>query len=371
MSYLVAGLIAPLAAHAVTVTTVYEFKGGTDASVPNGTLLYEAGMLYGVSLRGGAAGNGTVFSVNAATGAEQVLYSFKGGTDGAAPYGALIFLGGKLYGTTSLGGANGDGTVFSVNIKTGAETLLHSFAGSPDGKQPVAGLSYHNGMLYGTTQLGGQSPNGGFGTVFAINPTTGSEQVLYSFFQDGFYPESPVTPLNGSLYGTTISSFSGVQAGTVYKLDLATNAETTVYDFTGKLDGAAPVGGLIYTNGLLYGTTSCLGHSCQTGVYGTVFDINPGTNVLTTLHDFNGLYDGTAPITRLLAYEHTILGISSGTAEGASGTGTVDATLFAVPEAYAGLVTLYTFPGNLSTGLRYDNGAFYGTTSGAVFKLTL
>ena len=41
------------------------------------------------------------------------LYDFTGGSDGAAPYSNLVMdASGNLYGTTSAGGANGDGTVF-------------------------------------------------------------------------------------------------------------------------------------------------------------------------------------------------------------------------------------------------------------------
>jgi uncharacterized repeat protein (TIGR03803 family) len=357
------GLLAPLAAHAVTVTTLYQFKGGTDASEPNGTLLYEAGLLYGVSLRGGATGNGTVFSINAATGVEQVLYSFKGGADGAAPYGALVLVGERLFGTTSQGGAHGDGAVFVISIKTGAERLVHSFGGQPDGREPVAGLSYNGGMLYGTTEFGGVN-NGG--TVFSVSPITGTEQVLHSFgSNDGFYPESPVTPVDGNLYGTTIYG-GNPDEGTVFKLNVATKTATVLYSFMGKQDGAAPVGGLIYTNGLLYGTTTCMDF-CQTGVYGTAFNLNPTTGALTTLHEFDNLGDGSSPTTRLLAYHGAILGMASGM--GTNGFG--DATMFAMPDAYTGLITLYTFPEESNTGLRYVNGAFYGTTLGYVFKLTL
>ena len=42
---------------------------------------------------------------------ETVLHSFQG-TDGSAPTAALIDMHGKLYGTTSSGGASASGTVF-------------------------------------------------------------------------------------------------------------------------------------------------------------------------------------------------------------------------------------------------------------------
>jgi uncharacterized repeat protein (TIGR03803 family) len=43
----------------------------------------------------------------------------------------LIAVKGKLYGTTGSGGsANNGGTVFSIDLKTGAESVVYSFAGN-------------------------------------------------------------------------------------------------------------------------------------------------------------------------------------------------------------------------------------------------
>jgi uncharacterized repeat protein (TIGR03803 family) len=46
-------------------------------------------------------------------GVEKVVHSFDV-TDGEYPYDGLVALGGKLYGTTSGGGAHAKGTVFEV-----------------------------------------------------------------------------------------------------------------------------------------------------------------------------------------------------------------------------------------------------------------
>ncbi|HEY1429942.1 MAG TPA: choice-of-anchor tandem repeat GloVer-containing protein, partial [Candidatus Tumulicola sp.] len=64
---------------------------------------------------------------------------------------------GNLYGTTSQGGAvdaNGNGTIYRLDT-AGKEKVLHSFAGSPDGQFPQAGLTAVKGVLYGTTPNGG------------------------------------------------------------------------------------------------------------------------------------------------------------------------------------------------------------------------
>jgi uncharacterized repeat protein (TIGR03803 family) len=74
---------------------------------------------------------------------------------------------GALYGTTSLGGANGKGTVFKVST-SGNESVLYSFAGQPDAASPAASLIHVNGKLYGTTPVGGTINNG---TVFEVCST--------------------------------------------------------------------------------------------------------------------------------------------------------------------------------------------------------
>ena len=63
--------------------------------------------------RGVGFGCGTIFEISS-SGKETILHRFQGGTDGADPVAGLLELKGKLYGTTEEGGANGDGTVFSL-----------------------------------------------------------------------------------------------------------------------------------------------------------------------------------------------------------------------------------------------------------------
>ena len=108
-----------------------------------------------------------MFSVDLNTGVETVLYSFckMGCADGAEPFGGLIDVKGTLYGTTSGGGANGRGTVFSFDPSTGAEKVLYSFIGGADGAYPQGGLIDVSGTLYGTTTMGGAYSKG---TVFAL-----------------------------------------------------------------------------------------------------------------------------------------------------------------------------------------------------------
>jgi uncharacterized repeat protein (TIGR03803 family) len=133
---------------AQTETVLHSFGAPPDGGNPEAGVIFDsAGNLYGTTIAGGASGGassacppvfqldsgcGSVFKVDAA-GNETVLYSFTGGTDGKQPWAGVIQdSAGNLYGTTQLGGAHGLGVVFKVDA-TGHETVLHSFAGSPDG----------------------------------------------------------------------------------------------------------------------------------------------------------------------------------------------------------------------------------------------
>jgi uncharacterized repeat protein (TIGR03803 family) len=79
--------------------------------------------LYGLTTLGGAHGDGVLFSIDTNGNSYTDLWDFNG-TDGAVPYGTLIPSGKVLYGMTSAGGANGDGVVFRIeNIDLGVNNL--------------------------------------------------------------------------------------------------------------------------------------------------------------------------------------------------------------------------------------------------------
>src|SRR5271155_2101682 len=75
----------------------------------------------------------------------KVLHRFLG-PDGANPSAGLISANGLLYGTTAYGGPSGDGTVFSIDPASGAETVLYSFS-LPDGAVPKGSLVYYRSLL--------------------------------------------------------------------------------------------------------------------------------------------------------------------------------------------------------------------------------
>ena len=204
-------------------TLLYGFTGKSDGGRPLAGLTRDsAGNLYGTVSSGGADGYGGIFKLDTA-GKETVLYSFTGGSDGKNPNSPLLRdSSGNLY-STAPGGAANDGVVFKVD-PDGNLTVLHSFAGT-DGCYPLGNLAMDTGgNLYGATQEGGAYSDG---TVYQLN-TAGQLSVLYNFTggSDGWEPRGGVIlDSTGNLYGTT---YGGGKNGTgvIFKITPRALAQT-------------------------------------------------------------------------------------------------------------------------------------------------
>jgi uncharacterized repeat protein (TIGR03803 family) len=261
-----------------TFKVLYDFTGTdvSDTAYPDGGLVRIGRTLYGASVDGG------IFAVTP-SGAEHVLYGFCYQAvcpGGSYPYGNLIAANGMLYGVTVYGGAQEKGTVYAMT-PSGKLTVLYSFKGGSDGANPQTGLTMVDGTLYGTTPAGGSSNcQGGCGTVFAVT-LAGVESVVYAFKggSDGAVPRANLIDVNGTLYGVTSNGGSTKCQGGCGVVFAVTpgGAETIVHAFAGGKDGADPVAGLLDIRGTLYGTTFAGGGGeryCQGGC-GTVFAIIP------------------------------------------------------------------------------------------------
>jgi len=379
--------------------------------------------------------SGTVLSFTSGHAApvETVIYSFTGGSDGAAPQGVLVAdAAGNLYGTASAGGVKtcigGCGVVFKLARPTAAgqkwtETVLHAFRGGVDGSTPLSALIFDaKGALYGTTAQGGGSTQcfGGCGTVFKMTPPAASgkpwtEAVLYRF-AGGANGSAPLGGLamgaGGALYGTTAiypstgSSCIGAPCGTVFKLSPPVAGVpawrlTVLHTFAGGNDGSLPLGTLLLgKGGILYGVTGLGGSThCLSFGCGVVFQMTPPTSAgaswtETVIHDFQGGpslgggSDGAYPSSDLVMdangalYGTTLYGTGNGCGFGCG-------TVFKLtpPAAHSTAwadSTLYAFKGGKdgespATGRLAFNtaGMLFGTTpsggaasDGTVFRLT-
>ncbi len=369
LATVLAGTVAAPNGEAQTYRTLYSFTGGGDGSYPRSDLVMDAaGNLYGTTSEGGASGQGTVFKLDT-SGQETVLHSFTGSPDGAEPSSGLVRdAAGNLYGTTSYGGSSGNGTVFKVDA-SGNETVLHSFTGGSDGRLPYAApVMDAAGNLYGTTYFGGA---GNLGTVYKVD-TSGVETVIHSLTNaDGAHPFAGVIlDAAGNLYGVATDR-GAHNNGTVFTVD--TSGQAAVLHSFNSSDGSDPVGSLMMdATGNLYGTTYFGGASNQ----GTVFKLDTSGNH-TVLYSFTGGSDGLDPYARLIM---DAAGNLYGTTS--RGGSAYQGAIFEL-DASGNMTVLHTFTGGsdgldcLAALLRDAAGTLYGVTAlggdadvGTVFKLS-
>ncbi|HTT83549.1 MAG TPA: choice-of-anchor tandem repeat GloVer-containing protein [Rhizomicrobium sp.] len=401
IAVLIAGIfscaLAALAppADGATETVLYSFQNnGKDGLIPDANLVYINGFLYGTTEYGGdrncyADGCGVIFSVSATTGAETVLYRFRGAglyRESTLPE-SLIEAGGSLFGTTRAGGRRDAGVLFSFDPQSLAFKQRYYFCNlynCVDGQDPNSGLLNSKGTLYGTTEDGPLDCEEGTscGVAFSFDPKTQIETVLYTFCSqqnctDGAYPEGGLLSVKGVLYGATGQGGTGsncpyyepYECGTVFSLDPSTGVESAIYSFCSQLncaDGNGPNGNLINLGQTLYGTTVNGG----TSNLGTVFSLHSPNGHETVLHSFGGNSDGAGPNGGLIEINGTFYGTTfHGGGSGcdySEGCGTV----FSVDPDTGAEAVVYSFcsQANCADGaypsgsLLSVNGTLYGVT---------
>jgi uncharacterized repeat protein (TIGR03803 family) len=244
-------------------TLLHVFKG-TDGSFPYAALVQATdGDFYGTTLQGGAYGLGTIFRISR-WGDFTVVYNFDG-NHGASPSAPLVQgADGNFYGVTQAGGSSGKGVAFKLKPH-GNVIVLHNFTGGSDGSAPIAGLvQATDGNFYGTTNSGGQY--NAYGVLFRIS-STGVFKVLHNFSPTTEWgaQTTMVQHTNGILYGTTEVGGSG-GFGTFYSLDLK------LAPFVKFLPASTYVGSKVDILGQgLFGTTQVLFNGVPAS-FGLIYD---------------------------------------------------------------------------------------------------
>ena len=334
-----------------TYTNLGSFPVGA-ADVTSGLFEDSSGNLFGTTTSGGAYHDGSVFEITLGSRTITTLFSFDGG-DGSDPTGGVIEDSqGNLFGTTSIGGAFNQGTVFELAANTRAFTTLVTFTLS-SGANPRSGLIEDSqGNLYGTTTGGG--PNSA-GTVFKLSAGTYQLTDLVSFSLVGGTGQGPTLPLlidsSGNIYGTT--SYGALGFGEVFKIAAGTNAFTVLAPFTAAY--GYPLSNLVEdSSGNLYGISSTNG-----GISGTiVFKIAAGSNTLSTVVSSSDF-----------AFSGWLLMDGGGNIIGYNQVGN---TIFKIPAGTSNLMTLMALVNtSISSPLIEDSaGNFYGADGREIEKIT-
>ncbi len=243
-------------------------------------------------------------------------------------------------------------------------TLLKSFSALSDGWGPSAGLTLHDGMLYGVNGGGGQS---NFGTIFKVGTNGTGFSVIHHFVggSDGEYPVGRVVVSGNTLYGVMFRGGTNFNRccqpgdGTIYRV----NTDGSNYSILRLLnstlgDGYKPGAGLVLSGNFLFGTTQQGGVSSR-GTFdrGTVFKINTNGSGYQIIHAFSGYEDGEVPQTELTLIGSTLYGITSYSQFGGAGP-----VLFKLGLDGSGFTVVYTFPVTWSGagGLTLVGDQFYG-----------
>jgi uncharacterized repeat protein (TIGR03803 family) len=365
-----------------TLTTLVSFAGSIGYEPADTVFIDSSGNIFGTTTVGGEYGDGSVFEITEPGGVYSTLVSFTG-TSGAYPgYEPVASLSsdgnGNLFGTTELGGASNDGTVFELagpNFTFSSLVSFTGFSGAYLGAYPKAGLtSDGNGNLFGTTYQGGTF---NVGTIFELAGPTHAFSSFLSFSGaggNGVWPQSNLTSDgNGNLFGTTDNDDAN---GTIFELA----GPSHIFSVISNVGSDASV--ISDGNGNLFGTTAIYAGIGGPGDYGTVFELVGPSHVFSTLFSFigaSGPYSGADPVAGLTSDGNgNLFGTTAG--GGASNNGTVF-ELAGPSHTFISLLSFnisgvaYPYP---QAGLTSDgNGNLFGTTFyggpsgyGSVFELT-
>jgi uncharacterized repeat protein (TIGR03803 family) len=153
---------------------IYDFPDFANGYSPTGSLVEDAnGILYGTTLYG-YPGTGVIFKINKDGSGYTPLKNFTV-SDPALPYGGLRLYQGFLYGIGYYGTNSGYGGIFRIRTDGTGYELLHSFSLSTDGGSPMSVPVISAGKLYGTTTYGGTD---NLGTIYSMDVSGNNFLVL-------------------------------------------------------------------------------------------------------------------------------------------------------------------------------------------------
>jgi uncharacterized repeat protein (TIGR03803 family) len=234
---------------------IYEFENDSSWSSVNSLVRDNNGNFYGTTSgfyddTTGSGYGGDVFKLDP-SGKFSILYTFDDTANGSRPTNSGLIQGSdgiSLYGTTYDGGSNGYGVVYKID-SSGNFSVLHNFDASNDGGNPDSGLVQGNdGNFYGTTTLGGIY---GGGTVFRLvetsdspeppddtlsvamssspNPSLRGQRVTFTATVTGNHPTGTVQFLDGSKKLGTMPLIDGVATVSTSRLKSGRHLITAVY----------------------------------------------------------------------------------------------------------------------------------------------
>jgi uncharacterized repeat protein (TIGR03803 family) len=306
---LAAGTVVSMRTDGTRFEVLHKFAftdGAGPAQVP--VLSSDGSTLFGATSSGGANGMGTLWSMNVNGGDFRVLANFTA-SRGSAPRAPPVLgpNGRTLYGTTSASGRYGSGTVYRVHVDGGGYRVLAALGRSPRKPSSSYGqLAFDRSHthLFGLSFAGGRA---GGGTLFRVATDGHGLSLLHSFGGDasmnGSHPQMGhvVLGANGTtLYGLTSSGGGSRSYGAIFRIGTDGDGYQVLHRFRGT-DGANPFGSLTLApdGRTLYGETLLGGGGDTTNPQGTIFRIRPDGGGFRVLHVFDLAASGGRPFGEL------------------------------------------------------------------------
>ena len=289
--------LLPSLAEAGTLTVLHAFTGGADGATPWAyNQISTAGTVFGVTQSGGAACNvggvpylvgcGTIYKIDS-TGAFTTILSFTGDTGGEKPF-AFELVGSRIFGITMAGGANGNGTLYSVQTNGSDFKVLRNFSATESGTAfPAldgAGNIYYNDVDP-TTQTASVLKLTHTHAGYAAKDYTAS--TIYSFPAGVATARRIIVGTNGKLYMVAWSgcNSSTLNCGQIVSLNPDGSGFTQLLDLSTTNAGNEPQLGRIHNAGITLYSSSGGGAND----YGAISIFHTRSSSLTTLHVFTAL----------------------------------------------------------------------------------
>lgn len=299
---------------------ILTFNGPNGYDPASGKLVLSGKKLFGTTIAGGAHHYGCVFTIDTNGGNYKDIFDFNG-TNGNSPN-EVILSGNVLYGMTSSGGSNNMGVVFSVDTDGTNYNDLLDFLGS-NGSYPSSGLILSGTTLYGLTSQGGANDTG---VIFSVRTNgTGYTDILDFSHSTGITPAGDLAMEGNVLYGTTVTGGADLQ-GNIFSIHTDGTHYRDILDFNAS-NGWNPVGALVASGNILYGMT----RGANSPFDGNAFLVDTdGTNFknLVTFTGNNSPYYGSSPDGGLLLSNGVLYGV---TTFGAQVVGGNSGVLFNIP----------------------------------------
>jgi len=335
-------------------TILHNFTGPTTDGSSPGTLVQYGSTLYGNAQTGGTYSKGVIYSISTNGSSYLILYNFgTNANDGVTPAWLVInSTGTTLYGITTTGGINNNGTLFSLSTSSPyTYSKLYDFSNNGiSGSQPFR-LIISGNTLYGTSISNYLSNN--YGTLYSYNTSTSTFTQLYisSVGYTVFYSLA----ISGSTLYFTTNSFFGSPPFTSYIYSIATTggSTTTVYTF-----GSSPSNplNLIVSGTKIYGSnqTNQLSNYSGWGIF----------SVTTSGTGYQQLVTGST-----ISQSITTMILSGSTLYAAVNLGGTynSGSLYSISTTGTNGTTMYSFAGQPSDGysplVAISSGStLYGTT---------